>query len=139
MRTRLFSIILLLGLGLCLPARAADRINVTDFGADPTDEAPDTQAIISAVNSLPAHVSRSIYFPPGKYIVESPIYVPANTSCRFYGDGPGVSTIVFRNGTSAGIFGYQMESSTLQVDGLTLKAGSQDCGTAIWAIFDPAS
>ncbi|HKP03589.1 MAG TPA: glycosyl hydrolase family 28-related protein [Chthoniobacterales bacterium] len=142
MRTRLFSIVLLLSLGFCLPAMAEDRINVTDpayaGGAIPNDGQDDTAAINAAVNAGPANAGRSIYFPPGSYNYTGFIWLPANTSYRFYGDGPGVSTIVFTGNPSGGIWGYNMGSATLQVDGLTLQANSRACGTAIYAVFNPS-
>jgi Pectate lyase superfamily protein len=88
-----------------------------------------------------------IYFPPGKYRYIGPMTVPVTTpakSYRFYGDGPGVSIILFEidpNNPSAGAginapnIGYE----TLNVDGLTLAAKSVKCGTAIYAAFSESS
>lgn len=133
MRMRLLLLILLLSAGFCLPVMAADRINVTDYGAIPNDGQDDTAAINSAINA-----GHSIYFPPGSYNYYSSIYVPANTSYRFYGDGPGVSTIVFTGNPYTGFYGYNMGSATLEIDGLTLKAGSKNCGTGIYALWNQA-
>src|SRR5437016_5858671 len=103
MKTRLFSIIRLFTLAFCLPAMGADRINVTEppYGAIPDDGQDDTAAINAAIWS-----GQSIYFPPGTYNYSGSIYVPANTSYRFYGDGPGVSTIVFTGNPYTGFYGY---------------------------------
>jgi hypothetical protein len=62
--------------------------------------------------------------------------LPANKSFRLYGDGPGVSTILFETTqANAGINGPSMGQNTLNVEGLTLAAKSANCGTAIYAAF----
>lgn len=76
----------------------------------------------------------TIYFPPGVYLYGGPMTLPANKSYRLYGDGPRVSTIRF-SGSGAGISALYMGQKTLNVDGLTLEASSQNCGTAIHAAF----
>ena len=89
---------LLLNLFVALSAAlAVDRINVTNYGATPNDGTNDTTAINAAVSA-----GRSIYFPPGTYNYTGLLYVPANQSYRFYGDGPGVSTIIFTGNSSGG-------------------------------------
>jgi hypothetical protein len=60
----------------------------------------------------------------------------ANKSFRIYGDGPGVSTILFV-GPNAGITVTHTGIATLNVDGLTLMASSTNCGTALNASFGP--
>jgi hypothetical protein len=137
-----FSAILLLNLAACLSAGAVgvyDRINITTVGvgnppvyAKPNDGVDDTLQINAAINSGSAP-SRSIYFPPGTYNYAGPMTLPANVSFRLYGDGPGVSTIIF---TGSGINGPTMGQATLNVEGLTLSAGTSNCGTAISARFD---
>jgi hypothetical protein len=64
--------------------------------------------------------------------------LPPNASYRIYGDGPGVSTILF-SGSSAGItVTHTTAPATLNVEGLTLMAsGLAPCGTAINASFGP--
>jgi hypothetical protein len=108
---------------------AEDRINVTDYGAIPNDGLDDTAAINSAINA-----GQSIYFPPGTYNYTGAMNALANTSYRFYGDGPGVSVIAF-TGPGAGIHAASAGSSTLNVDGLTLEALSAATGSAIYAGF----
>ena len=62
--------------------------------------------------------------------------LPTNVSFRLYGDGPGVSTIIFTGNPNTGIYAPSMEQATLNVEGLTLAANSLNCGTAgIWASF----
>jgi Pectate lyase superfamily protein len=135
MRTRSFLIALLLSFGFCVAATAADRINVTEppYGAIPNDGGDDTNAINAAMWS-----GQSIYFPPGTYNYTGSVVIPANTSYRFYGDGPGVSTIIFTGNPYTGFYGYNMGSATLEIDGLTLKANSKYCGTGIYAVFNQA-
>ncbi len=108
-----------------------DRTNVcaAPYNAIPSDGLSDTAAIQAAVNA-----GSSIYFPPGTYIYQGALTLPANKSYRLYGDGPGVSTILF-TGPGAGINGPTMGTNTLNVEGLTLMASSMNCGTAISASF----
>ncbi len=92
-------IICLLNLAICLPGIAAvayDRINVTSspYNAVPNDGIDDTAAINLAI-SPGLNPTRSIYFPPGTYNYTGLMTLPANKSYRLYGDGPGVSTILF--------------------------------------------
>jgi hypothetical protein len=126
---------LLLNLFLSLSALAVDRINITapPYNAVPNDGVSDNTAINAAVSA-----GRSIYFPPGTYNYTGLLYVPANQSYRFYGDGPGVSTIIFTGNSSGGIYGYAMGQKTLTVEGLTLQANTTKCGTAIQAFFSDA-
>jgi hypothetical protein len=114
-------------------AAAVDRINITDYGATPNDGTDDTAAINSAVAA-----GTSIYFPPGSYNYTGQITVPAHKSYRFYGDGPGVSTILF-TGPSAGIYAPTVGARTLNVDGLTLEALTGAAGRAIYAAFGNAN
>jgi pectate lyase-like protein len=121
---------ILLNFACRFSAVAVDRINVTDYGATPDDGTDDTAAINSAVAA-----GTSIYFPPGSYNYTGRITVPANKSYRFYGDGPGVSVILF-TGPMAGIYAPTVGTSTLNVDGLTLEALTGSAGTAIYAAFN---
>ena len=143
---------ILLNLAACLSARAVvpyDRINVTSspYNAIPNDGISDKTAIDLAINvALPTPTpgytpTKSIYFPPGTYIYDGPMNLPANTSFRLYGDGPGVSTIIFTGNNTAGISAPTMGREILTIEGLTLKAGcsSGACGTAIDAVFGPHS
>jgi hypothetical protein len=126
---------LILNLFVALSAAlAVDRINVTNYGATPNDGTNDTTAINAAVSA-----GRSIYFPPGTYNYTGLMYLPANQSYRLYGDGPGVSTIIFTGNSSAGIYGNAMGAKTLTVEGLTLQANTKNCGTAIQAFFNDTS
>jgi hypothetical protein len=142
---------LLLNLALCLSARAVvsyDRINVTSspYSAIPNDTTADTTQIMAAINAVlptptpgPGYLppTKSIYFPAGTYIFDGPMTLQANTAYRLYGDGPGISTIIF-TGTNAGIVATDLRDKTLQIEGLTLQAGGSGCatsGTAIKAEF----
>lgn len=110
-------------------AAAAVAKNVTVTGND-------NAAIDSAIADATANsMEGSVYFPSGIYYYTGSMFLPANKSYRIYGDGPGVSTIVFTGNPYAGIAGTAMGTATLQVEGLTLRANSQHCGTAIWAEF----
>jgi hypothetical protein len=127
----LFAGVSLLSLFVTVSALAADRINITQppYNAVPNDGISDKTAIDSAIAA-----GGSIYFPPGTYNYTGPMYLTPNQSFRLYGDGPGVSTIIF-TGPNAGIFGYSMGQKTLTVEGLTLLANTTKCGTAIQAYF----
>ncbi|HEV2842506.1 MAG TPA: glycosyl hydrolase family 28-related protein [Chthoniobacterales bacterium] len=124
---------LLLGLATGPSAMAAvDRINVTSvpYNAVPDDGIDDTAAINAAISA-----GKSIYFPAGTYDFTGQMVLPANSSYRLYGEGPGVSTIRF-TGPSAGINAPNMGLNTLNVDNLTLWAKTMNCGTAISASFN---
>jgi len=131
-----FTLLLLFTLALCLPAEAVvDRTNVTSapYNAVPNDGIDDTAAINAAVAA-----GRSIYFPPGTYNYTGVMTLPANTSYRLYGEGPGVSTIIFAGNPSAGISAPNAGVNTLNVEGLTLQGNTYNCGTAIYASFSEA-
>lgn len=123
---------LALNLALCLSAGAVDRINITEppYGAVPNDGISDTAAINAAIAA-----GSSIYFPPGKYNYTGKMTLPANKSFRLYGDGPGVSTIAFTGNPSAGINASNVGPNTLNVDGLTLSALTENAGNAIYGAF----
>lgn len=132
--------VVLLSLTLSLSARAdVDRINVASspYEAVPNDGLDDTSAINAAINA-----GASIYFPPGTYNYTGRMTLPANTSYRLYGDGPGVSTILFsstQQQPNAGIYVSHTTQKTLNVEGLTLQANSPNCGTALEARFAESS
>ena len=128
----LLAITALINLSVCLSAMAADRTNVTDYGAVPNDGQDDTDAINNAIGA-----GQSIYFPPGTYNCNHRLNVPGGKSYRFYGDGPGVSIIHF-NSSEGGIVGV-MGENTLTVEGLSLLADAGNAGTAIWALFTNAN
>jgi hypothetical protein len=123
---------LLLNLFLSLSALAVDRINITapPYNAVPNDGVSDNAAINAAVAA-----GRSIYFPPGIYNYTGSIVLAANQSYRLYGDGPGVSTIVFVGNPYSGIAAFDMGQKTLTVEGLTLQGNTKNCGTGIYALF----
>jgi hypothetical protein len=127
----LMGLAVLVNLALSVSALAVDRINITEppYGATPNDGTNDTAAINAAVAA-----GRSIYFPPGTYNYSGRITLPANQAYRLYGDGPGVSTIIF-TGPNAGIYGPSMQQKNLNVEGLTLRANTTACGVGIEAYF----
>ncbi|HKP03588.1 MAG TPA: glycosyl hydrolase family 28-related protein [Chthoniobacterales bacterium] len=127
--------IILLSLFACFSARGVgfDRINVTAYGAVPNDGADDTAAINTALTK-----GQSIYFPAGTYNYNGSMILQgslAGKPFRFYGEGPGVSTIIFTNASSGGINAPSMGQNSLVVEGLTLQANSSGCATAIDATF----
>lgn len=136
MRKRMIAAVLPLSLLLTVSAFAADRINITEapYNAIPNDAGDDSAAIRAAVNA-----GHSIYFPPGTYKFTGTLSLPSQSAFRLYGDGPGVSVIQFFAGPSggaAGISAADMGQNTLNVEGLTLKAMSYNCGRAIYASFN---
>ncbi len=108
----------------------SEMVNVRTHGATPDGISDDTAAINSALAA-----GTSIYFPPGRYNYTGRITLPAGKAYRLYGDGPGISTILF-TGPQAGIFAPTVNDQTLQVDGLTLTALTASAGTAISATFN---
>ena len=105
--------------------------SVRNFGAEGDGIHDDTGAIQAAIVA-----DTVVYFPPGTYRYVGPMVLPEQKSYRLYGDGPGVSTILFTGNPNAGILAANRGLGTLNVDGLTLQANSYNCGTAIFASFD---
>lgn len=116
-----------------VPCIAQAFTSVRLFGASGTGFTDDTAAINAAIAA-----GTAVYFPPGIYKYTGSMTLPANTSYRLYGDGPGVSTIQF-TGPISGINASNMGQATLNVDGLTLQANSRNCGTAITAMFSESN
>jgi hypothetical protein len=103
--------------------------SVRSYGATGNGTTDDTASINAAIAG-----NTMVYFPPGTYKYVGSMTLPANKSYRIYGDGPGVSTILF-TGPNAGINGSNIGVNTFNVEGLTLTANSTNCGTAIRAVF----
>jgi polygalacturonase len=108
--------------------------SVQSFGAVGDGIHDDTGAIQAAIAA-----DTVVYFPPGTYLYVGPMVLPEQKSYRLYGDGPGVSTILFTGNPTTGILATNRGLGTLNMDGLTLQANSYNCGTAISASFDPAA
>jgi hypothetical protein len=134
-----FRLILYVCLGiaaLCqFPAYATQRWtfkSVKNFGAVGDGTHDDTGAIQAAIAA-----GAAVYFPPGIYKYVGNLTLPTNKSYRIFGDGPGVSTILF-SGPNAGVSVRHTASATLNVEGLTLMADATcpNCGTALSASFD---
>ncbi len=104
--------------------------SVRDFGATASDGTDDTAAINKAIAA-----GNSLYFPPGRYLYKGRMTLPASKAFRIYGDGPGVSSILF-TGPNAGIYAPSINDNTLNIDGLTLTALTAAAGTAISATFN---
>jgi hypothetical protein len=135
MKLKLYScIVFVAALAVLIPYSAHAVVSwtfnsVKSYGAWGDGVHDDTAAINSAISG-----GTAVYFPPGIYKYTGSMTLPANTSYRLYGDGPGVSTILF-NGPTLGINGSNMGLATLNVEGLTLKANTLNCGTAIRGVF----
>jgi polygalacturonase len=130
-------IVIVAALALLVPctARAVWTFaSVRSYGATGNGTTDDTAAINQAIAA-----GGAVYFPPGNYKYVGSMTLPANTSYRIYGDGPGVSTILFTGNPNTGIYGPSMGTNTLNVDGLTLKANSYNCGTGIYASFSESA
>ncbi|HKP02775.1 MAG TPA: glycosyl hydrolase family 28-related protein [Chthoniobacterales bacterium] len=93
--------------------------------------ANDTAAINRAIAA-----GTTIYFPPGKYRYVGPMTVPSNISYRFFGDGPGISTIIFTDAVG-GINAPSIVDKTFQVDGLTIQGNFGNTGIGINAALQP--
>jgi len=111
----------------------------TSFASLPGAVGNGTTDDTAAINRAILYGGTSIYFPPGKYRYIGSMVLPTNTAYRLYGDGPGISTIIFEgNSGTFGIDAHSRGNKTFQVDGLTIKAQTNfgNCGTAIYAGFD---
>jgi polygalacturonase len=128
-------ICLVAALAILLPCRADAAwgfSSVKSFGATGNGSTDDTAAINAAIATGTG--STVVYFPPGTYKYVGPMTLTPNKSFRIYGDGPGVSTILFV-GPNAGLTVTHTGIATLNVDGLTLMASTASCGTALNASF----
>lgn len=108
--------------------------SVRSYGAKGDGSTDDTSAINQALAA-----GGPVYFPPGNYVYVGSMTLLPTRSYRIYGDGPGVSIILFTGNPNTGIYGPDMGTNTLNVEGLTLKANSYNCGTAIYAVFGESS
>lgn len=67
-----------------VPAAWAQPVNVTSFGANGHDNIDDRTQIQAAINSV-AGTGRTVFFPPGFYIVSGTITVPSNVRLQGMG------------------------------------------------------
>jgi hypothetical protein len=110
-------------------------INVTDFGAEAnwvsdanpgTNNQPAFEAAIAAANAA----GDEIYFPPGNYWLEQPIYKTGLNNLRFYGTGAvivcrGSGSVPNINGAGGG---FSLYGNYLVIDGLTFNGWSESIG-----------
>ncbi|NOQ71250.1 MAG: hypothetical protein GQ574_04580 [Crocinitomix sp.] len=110
-------------------------INVTDYGAVANwinDASPGTnnesafEAAIDAANV----VGDEIYFPPGNYWLDKPIYKTDLNNLRFYGTGAviicrGSDSVPNQNGAGGG---FTLEGAYLTIDGLTFQGWAEAIG-----------
>ena len=89
------------------PSNAPDDppVNVKDYGARGDNVTDDTAAIQAAINE-----NASVYFPEGRYIVTSPIYVPASSKVL---RGDGQLSVIIKRGTTVGTGSNVMRGSTI--------------------------
>ncbi len=73
-------------------SRAADRLNVLDFGADPTGAADSMPAFVAAMNAIPAGTFGAIMVPRGTYKLNSTVNQPGGRSVAvIFEDGANIS------------------------------------------------
>lgn len=116
---------------------AGDFYSVKDAGAIGDGVTDDTEALRAAFSSGRSRV----LIPPGTYIFEGDIDIPAGVSII----GSGRNSTILRQVSSGGIvFGpvsgesnYGMD--TLNISGVRFEAGAEDCGTAIRMIYEGGS
>jgi hypothetical protein len=86
--------------------RLDDEVNVFDFGAKGDGVTDDTVALQLAINELflnPINITnpasrKTLFFPPGKYIVTATLYVPSYATLTGYGIG---KTVIQYNNTAS--------------------------------------
>ena len=77
----LISCFLLLPVSVAADVPDSDWVfDVTDYGADGSDNIADTEAIQAAVDAALVYGKGTVYFPPGNYLVERPILFEGNGS-----------------------------------------------------------
>ena len=108
-----------------LAARAADVVNVKDFGAV-GDGVVDDTAAFAAVITAAKNTKKSVYVPCGTYLVDSITYTSTSYSDQFsiYGDGRHQTIIRKRVTSSSALFTIGSVSATnfmanISVEGIT--------------------
>lgn len=71
----------------------SEPVNVKEYGARGDDVTDDTAAIQAAIDA-----NDNVYFPEGRYIITSPIYVPQFKTLR----GDGHRSVIIKQGTTVG-------------------------------------
>ena len=110
-----------------LQDRAAEALNVKDFGAIGDGTADDTAAFLAAAAAVPAS-GACIYVPSGTFMVGSAVLLKANTHLR--GNGPQATTIKMKNGSNvAGLIGNAVNgASFISVSDLTVDGNKANNG-----------
>jgi len=101
--------------------QGVNQFNVKDYGAVGNNVADDTAAIASAVSAANA-TGGIVYFPPGKYLINSGTGFSAGTSgVVIMGSGPEISSIVIGSGfTGTSLFSFTKDNSgvrDISIDG----------------------
>jgi hypothetical protein len=77
-----------------LGARAADRINVLDFGADPTGAADSGPAFLAAMNAVVSGGWGQVWVPRGTYKLNEPVNQPSGRSIAVvFDDGADITGV----------------------------------------------
>lgn len=105
-------------------------VNILLFGADPTGQDDNTQALNAALASLSGTGGR-IYFPPGKYLFSSTIdYTFAGNVFSVTIEGAGMdATVLYWPSTNGIVFTLDQPGQTFHFKNLTFATGA--AGTAL--------
>jgi len=98
-----------------LAARAADVVNVKDFGAIGDGVADDTAAIQAAANG---NGGKAVYFPSGTYKISQAIVI-SGSGISLFGDGDSASTIF----TTANITMLELDNASTMNNGVISNLG----------------
>lgn len=82
----------------------SEPVNVKEYGARGDDVTDDTAAIQAAIDA-----NDNVYFPEGRYIITSPIYLPQFKTIR----GDGHNSVIIKQGTTVGTGSNTMRGGTV--------------------------
>ena len=94
-----------IGNGRTQADKNAEFVSVKDFGAVGDGVTDDTAAIQAAITSVCTLYGKSLYFPPGTYIISDQITIPFSTGWRIFGASR-ASTIINQTTNNKPIFRF---------------------------------
>ena len=119
------------GARVMFPNNSGRIIDVTQYGADGTDEKDDTEAIQAALDHLEANKGGTVYLPPGDYLTSRTIYIrgPRWVGASLIGAGKQVTSITYTGGKFVNVIEALPDAyGGVRLTDLTVKGGPSDSG-----------